>query len=78
MIEKIMRRRAHHRGADQHRLGRGLEGVARAVVLLQEVLGVLEVGVEAEVPLDLLLDVGQRLDRSTARRRDWALSVTGP
>ena len=29
------RRRADDRGADQHRLGRGLEGVARAVVLLE-------------------------------------------
>ena len=43
---------AHHGGADQHRLGRGLEGVARPVVLLEDVLGLLEVHVEAEVLLD--------------------------
>ncbi len=51
----------HHRGgaddrrADEHRLGGGLEGVARAVALFELILGVLEVGVEAEVALDLLL-----------------------
>jgi hypothetical protein len=52
------RRRADHRGADQHRLGGRLEGVAGAVVLLEEVLGLLEVGGEAEVLLDLLFDAG--------------------
>ena len=62
MIEKIMRGGADHGGADEHRLGGGLEGVARAVVLLEEVLGLLEVGLEAEVLLDLLLDVRERLD----------------
>ena len=35
-------------------------------------------GVEAEVLLDLVLDVRDVLDQATARRRDWALSVTGP
>ena len=48
------RRGADDRRADQHRLGGGLEGVAGAVVLLEEVLGPLEVDVEAEVLLDLL------------------------
>ena len=49
----------HHRGgaddggADEHRLGRGLEGVARAVAFFELILGVLEVGVEAEIALDL-------------------------
>ena len=55
-------RGAHHGRADQHRLGRRLEGVARAVVLLQVVLGPAQVGREAEVPLDLLLDAGDGLD----------------
>jgi hypothetical protein len=36
-------------GADEHGLGGGLEGVAGAVALLELVLGVLEVGLEAEV-----------------------------
>ena len=36
-------------GADEHRLGRGLEGVARAVALFELILGVLEVRLEAEV-----------------------------
>jgi hypothetical protein len=49
---------ADDRGADEHRLGGGLEGVAGAVVLLEEVLGLVEVGDEAEVLLDLLLDAG--------------------
>ena len=58
----------HHRGgaddggADEHRLGGGLEGVARAVALFELILGVLEVGVEAEVALDLLLDVRDAFD----------------
>ena len=44
-------------GADEHRLGRGLEGVARAVALFEIMLGVLEVRLEAEVLLDVLLHV---------------------
>ena len=51
------RGRADDGGADEDRLGRRLEGVARAVALLELVLGVLEVGLEAEVPLDLGGDV---------------------
>ena len=35
--------------ADQHRLGGGFEGVARAVVLFQVVLGLFELRLEAEV-----------------------------
>ncbi len=48
--------------ADEHRLCRGLEGVARAVCLFEVVLAVLEVGIEAELLLDLRLDVGDALD----------------
>ena len=40
---------AHHRGADQHRLGGRLEGVAGAVVLFQVLLGLLEIRLEAEI-----------------------------
>ena len=54
------RGRADDGGADEHRLGGRLEGVAGAVVLLEEVLGLLEVQVEAEVLLDLVLDVRER------------------
>ena len=56
------RGRADDGGADEHGLGGRLEGVAGAVVLLEEVLGLLELDVEAEVLLDLLLDVRDALD----------------
>ena len=57
------RRGADHRRADQHGLGGRLEGVARAVVLFQHVLGALEVHVEIEVLLEFLLDVRNLLDQ---------------
>ena len=44
---------AHDRGADEDGLGGGLEGVAGAVVVLQEVLGPLPPGGEAEVSADI-------------------------
>ena len=59
---------AHDRGADEDGLGGGLEGVAGAVVVLQEVLGPLLPGGEAEVSADLgvdvvdILDVGELVD----------------
>ena len=62
------RRRADHRGADQHRLGGRLEGVAGAVVLLEQLLGHLEVGREAELLLDLLPRCRGSLRSATARR----------
>ena len=68
------RRRADDRRADQHRLRRRLERVAGAVVLLEQVLGALEVHVEAVVLLELLLDVGQRLDD---RELEHRLRVVG-
>ncbi len=55
------RRGADHGRADQHRLGRRLEGVAGRVVGFQVVLADLEVGVEAEVAADLFLDAGNLL-----------------
>jgi hypothetical protein len=54
---------AHDRGPDEHRLRRGLEGVPRPVVFLQQFLGGLEIQVEAVVPLDLLLHSGNLLDQ---------------
>ncbi len=63
------RRRADDGRADQHRLGGRLERVAGRVVGFQVVLALLEVGLEAEVALDLFLDardllgLGQLEDR---------------
>lgn len=57
------RRRTDDRGADQHGFGRGLERIARAVVLFQEMLPLFEVRVEAELLLDFVSCVrlaGQR------------------
>ena len=62
------RRRADDGGADEHRLGGGFEGVARAVAFFQLVLGVLEVGVETEVPFDFRLDVLARLRSGSTHR----------
>ena len=55
-------RGAHHRRADQHRFGRGLEGIARAVVLFQVMLGLFEVHVEPEFLLELAADAGNLFD----------------
>jgi hypothetical protein len=66
--------RADDGGADEHGLGGGLEGVARAVVLFEELLALLEVGREAEVLLDLVLDAGDRLD---GRELEDRLGVVG-
>ena len=63
------RRRADDGRADEHRLGRRLECVAGSVVLLEEVLGLLEVGVEAELALDLLADARDLLDRRQFEHR---------
>ena len=59
-------REDHRRGADdgradEHRLGRRLERVAGRVVRFEVMLALVEVGLEAEVPLDLLLDAGNAL-----------------
>ena len=62
------RRRSDDGGADQHRFRRGLEGVAGAVVLLEQVLGALEVHVEAVVALEALLDARDASRSPTARR----------
>ena len=68
------RRRADDRSTDEHGLGGGLEGVARAVVLLEQILGRAEVHREPIVPLELLLDAGQLLNRGQLVHR---LSVVG-
>ena len=62
------RRGADDGGADEHRLGGRLEGVAGAVVLLEVVLACSKSGVEAEVLLDLVLDVRDASRSATARR----------
>ena len=49
-------------GADQHGLGGGLEGVARAVAFFEFEFGVGEIGLEAEILFDFRADVGQRFD----------------
>ena len=54
---------ADHGGADQHRLGRGFEGVARAVAFFQHVLGAVEIRLKVEFLLDLFLDVGDLLNQ---------------
>ena len=69
MIEREDHRRgADDGGADEHRLRGRLERVARAVVLLEERLGLLEVGLELEVLLDLLLDAFAASRSARARR----------
>ena len=55
-------RRADHCGADQHGLGRCLEGVAGAVVLFEQELGGTKVEIETEVPLHFRLDPGHLFD----------------
>ena len=58
MIEKIIVVDADDGGADEHRLGGRLERVAGAVVLFEQILGALEVDVEAVLALQALLDAG--------------------
>src|ERR1017187_3979848 len=65
---------AHDRGADQHRLGGSLEGVAGPVVLFQIFLALLEVRFESEIALDLGFDARQRLD---GRKLEHGLGVIG-
>ena len=49
-------------GADQNRLSRGLEGIASAIIFFEILLGNLELGMEAKVLLNFLLDVRNCLD----------------
>ena len=62
------RRGADDGGADEHGLGGRLEGVAGRVVGFQVVLAALEIGLEAEVALDLFLDAGDAARSGPARR----------
>ena len=68
------RRRSDDGRPDEHWLGGGLEGVSRPILSLQEVLGHLPPGSEAELGLHLLVDVGQLLD---GRQLVDALGVVG-
>ncbi len=61
-------------GADQHRLGRSLEGVAGAVVGFEQVLGALELHVEVVVLLQLGFDAGNVFDQ---RQLVDGLSIVG-
>ena len=65
---------ADHRGSDQHRLRGRLEGVARAVVLFEVVLGAFELRIEAEVASNFLPDVRQGFDH---RQFEDRLRVVG-
>src|SRR4030042_878952 len=47
-----------HRGADEHWFSRCLEGVSGPVVGLEIEFTHFEIGIESEIPLDLLLDPG--------------------
>jgi hypothetical protein len=68
------RGRADDRRADQHRLRRRFEGIPGAVVLLEQVLGRLEVHVDAVVALERLFDVRNLLDQ---RELEHRLGVVG-
>src|SRR5713101_8113784 len=60
---------AHNRRTDEHRLGGGLEGIARAVVRFQQVLGALEVHVDVVVLLEFRLDAGNLLNERQLKDR---------
>ena len=77
MIEKIIVVAPDHGRTDEHRLGGRLEGIARGVVRFEVMLASLEVGREAEIAFDFLLDARDVLGLSQFKH-DWALSVTGP
>ena len=65
---------AHHGRADQHRLGRSLEGIAGSVVGFQQVLRALELRVDAVVLLQLGFDAGNSFDQRQLVNR---LSIVG-
>jgi hypothetical protein len=65
---------AHHGGADQHRLGRSLEGVAGSIVGFQQVLGAFELHVDVVVLLQLGFDAGNIFDQ---RQLVDGLSIVG-
>ena len=48
----------HHGSTNQHGFGRCLEGIARAIVLFQKMLGGFEVRVNSVVALEFLFDIG--------------------
>ena len=73
---------AHHGGADEHRLGSSLEGVARAIVLFQVLLGHFEIRCETEGLLNVLGDIGKRFDGGKLVHglgviRDGAVAIDG-
>ncbi len=54
---------AHHGCADQHRLGRSLEGVAGSIVGFEQMLCAFELHVDVEVLLQLSFDAGNIFDQ---------------
>jgi len=50
MMEKVIVSPPTTRRADQHRLGRGLERIARAVILFQQVFGTLRSWARRPIP----------------------------
>ncbi len=76
------RGRADNGGTNEHGLGRGLEGVARAVALFQLILGVFKVCVETEVAFDFFLDAFAAFNLAQLKDRlgvvgDRAVAVHG-
>ena len=65
---------AHHGGADQHRLGRSLEGIAGSIVGFQQVFRAFELHVDAVVLLQLGFDAGNVFDQRQLVDR---LSIVG-
>src|SRR4030042_2744911 len=71
-----------HRGADEHWFSRCLEGVSGPVVGLEIEFTRFEIGIESEIPLDLLLDPGdvfglRQLEYGLSVVGDWAVRVDG-
>ncbi len=57
------RRSTHHSRPDEHGLGCCLEGIARAVVFFEQILGAFEIRVEVKVLPQFFLDVWNLLDQ---------------
>ena len=73
---------ADHSRANQHRLGRSLESVARTVILFEQVLGAVEVHRHVEVFLDFVHDVRNLLNQGELVNRlsiirDWTVGIDG-
>ena len=72
------RRGADDGGADEHRLGGGLEGVAGRVVRFEIVLAALEVRRRSRSRVWISSLMPGMFSVWASSKTDWALSVTGP